>query len=72
MAPRPVAEVPPGIAALAAPFQDLSTLVILPQDNCYWYRHAGPVETTLLPLRTPAGRPICAQPPEPGTAATEA
>ena len=53
--------VPEGVAAIAAPFQDLQTAVLLPEDNCYWYSHAGPVETTLLPLRTTEGRPICVQ-----------
>ena len=31
----------------------------LPEDGCYWYEHVGPVETTMLPLRTAEGRPIC-------------
>jgi hypothetical protein len=30
-------------------------------DGCYWYRHIGPVETTMLPLLTVEGRPICTQ-----------
>jgi predicted small secreted protein len=47
------------VAALAAPYQDVSTARILPSDGCYWYLHEGPVEATLLPLRTAAGRPIC-------------
>ncbi len=52
---------PEGVAAMAAPYQDLQSAVLLPEDNCYWYSHAGPVETTLLPLRTTQGRPICLQ-----------
>jgi hypothetical protein len=49
------------IAALAAPYQDLSTVSRRPGDGCYWYRHVGPVETTMLPLRTPDGSPICSE-----------
>ena len=48
------------VAVLAAPYQDVSTARLLPRDGCYWYLHQGPVETTLLPLRTIDGRPICA------------
>jgi hypothetical protein len=51
------------IAALAAPYQDLSTVERRPGDGCYWYRHVGPVETTMLPLRTPEGNPICSGTP---------
>lgn len=53
---------PEDIAALAAPNQNLSTARLLPEDGCYWYSHQGPVETTLLPLRTREGRPICTRP----------
>lgn len=56
-----LAAVPEGVLSAAAPFQDLST-VQLRDDGCYWYRHSGPVETTLLPLLTVDGRPICARP----------
>jgi hypothetical protein len=52
--------IPEQVAALAAPYQDVSTARLLPRDGCYWYLHEGPVETTLLPLRTIDGRPICA------------
>ncbi len=52
--------IPEQVAALAAPYQDVSTARLLPRDGCYWYLHEGPVETTLLPLRTVNGRPICA------------
>lgn len=52
--------IPEQVAALAAPYQDVSTARLLPRDGCYWYLHEGPVETTLLPLRTVDGRPICA------------
>ena len=52
--------IPEQVAVLAAPYQDVSTARLLPRDGCYWYLHQGPVETTLLPLRTIDGRPICA------------
>lgn len=55
-------EVPEAVALLAAPWQDLSTARLRPEDGCYWYEHDGPVERTLLPLRTPEGRPICTAP----------
>ena len=48
------------LAALAAPDQDVATARLRPEDGCYWYRHAGRVETTELPLRTPGGQQICA------------
>lgn len=51
--------IPDQVVALAAPYQDVSTARLLPRDGCYWYLHQGPVETTLLPLRTIDGRPIC-------------
>jgi hypothetical protein len=61
--PTPVATtVPESIVALAAPNQDVQSARVLPEDGCYWYSHAGPVETTLLPLRTVNGNPICTQP----------
>lgn len=50
---------PENIAVLADPRQDLAAVRLLPEDGCLWYRHVGPVETTMLPLRTPDGRPIC-------------
>lgn len=50
---------PEQIVALAGPNQDLSTAYLRPEDNCYWYIHAGQVETTPLPLRTADGNPIC-------------
>ena len=53
---------PPELYALAAPGQDIASARLLPQDNCYWYEHRGQVETTLLPLTTADGRPICRQP----------
>jgi len=56
-----LAEVPEGVLAIAAPYQDLSAVRIMPEDGCYWYRHVGPVETTYLPLRTVDGNPICAK-----------
>lgn len=50
---------PEGVRALAGPNQNLDTARVLPEDGCYWYEYTGPVETTLLPLRTADGRPIC-------------
>jgi hypothetical protein len=58
-------DLPEGVVAMAAPNQDLASARVNPADGCYWYRHRGPVETTLLPLRTPKGNPICTRPVEP-------
>lgn len=55
------AEVMIQLSAMAAPYQDLQSVRLRPEDGCYWYRHVGPVETTMLPLRTVDGRPICTQ-----------
>ena len=55
------AAVPEAVVAMAAPYQDVSSARLMPEDGCYWYRHVGPVETTMLPLRTVGGRPICTQ-----------
>ncbi|SFN97979.1 hypothetical protein SAMN04487859_112102 [Roseovarius lutimaris] len=52
-------ELPEGVLAIVAPYQDLQAVRISPEDGCYWYRHVGPVETTMLPLRTVNGNPIC-------------
>ena len=60
-APNRVGSVSEAVAALAAPGQDLTKARLLPEDGCYWYRHVGPVETTMLPLRTPEGRTICTE-----------
>lgn len=57
-----VTNLPEEVVAMVAPNQDLTTARILPEDGCYWYSHKGPVETTLLPLRNVAGRPICTRP----------
>ena len=57
-----IAELPEGVLALAAPYQDLTAVRIDPTDGCYVYRHVGPVETTFLPLRSRTGRPICTRP----------
>lgn len=54
-------ELPEGVALIAAPYQNLQEVMLKPEDGCYWYRHVGPVETTMLPLRTVEGRPICTQ-----------
>ena len=58
---RFLAELPEEVVALAAPYQNLREVILRPEDGCYWYRHVGQVETTMLPLRTVAGRPICTQ-----------
>ncbi len=57
-------ELPEEVRAMAAPYQDLTSVRINPSNGCYVYRYAGPVETTFLPLRTVEGRPICTQRPE--------
>ena len=62
--PMPLAQVPEGVVAIAAPNQNLQTVRVQPEDGCYWYQYAGPVETTYLPLRSRDGRPICARPQE--------
>ncbi|HQV16321.1 MAG TPA: hypothetical protein PK620_15520 [Denitromonas sp.] len=54
-----IEELPEQVALLAAPYQNLQEVTLKPEDGCYWYRHVGPVETTMLPLRTVEGRPIC-------------
>lgn len=54
-------QVPAQVLAVAAPYQDLQTVWLNAEDGCYWYRHSGPVETTMLPLRTGAGKVICLQ-----------
>lgn len=58
-------ELPEGVLAIAAKNQDLATVRIDPTSGCYVYQHAGPVETTLLPLRAANGRPICSRPASP-------
>jgi len=57
-------ELPEGLAEAAAPGQNMHAIRIQPDDGCYWYEHVGPVETTLLPLLTRDGRPICSRPRE--------
>lgn len=56
--------VPERVIEIASPDQDLTRVRIDPVDGCYVYRYVGPVETTLLPLRTRDGRPICSRPAE--------
>ena len=58
-----ITELPEGVLAVAAPYQDLSAVRIDPLTGCYVYRHVNVVETTFLPLRTRDGRPICTRPP---------
>lgn len=54
-----VGNIPESVARLAAPDQDLSTARFMVEDGCYWYEHSGPVEVTLVPLRSEGGSPIC-------------
>lgn len=54
-------ELPEAVAEMADPSQDLTAVKLDPDDRCFWYRYDGPVETTMLPLRTRDGRPICAR-----------
>lgn len=49
------------VVALAAPYQNLNLVILKPEDGCFWYLHDGPVEMTLLPLRTAKGGLICTQ-----------
>ena len=58
-AATPGTPLPEEVMAVVAPDQDLTTVRLRPEDNCYWYLHSGPVETTLVPLRTVSGNPIC-------------
>ncbi|MCK0150692.1 hypothetical protein MWU54_11700 [Marivita sp. S6314] len=58
------APLPEQVLAIAAPNQNLSAARLDPSDGCYWYRYAGPVETTWLPLRTVQGNPICTRQPD--------
>ena len=51
--------IPNEVVAIAGPNQDLTTARLDPADDCYWYYHAGPVETTLVPLRAANGNQIC-------------
>ncbi|MDB6182581.1 hypothetical protein [Paracoccus fistulariae] len=51
--------IPNEVVAIAGPNQDLTTARLDPSDDCYWYYHAGPVETTLVPLRAANGNQIC-------------
>ncbi len=55
-----IGNVPEAVVELAGPGQDLTTARFQPEDGCYWYEHSGPVETTLVPLRSARGHPICA------------
>jgi hypothetical protein len=49
------------LMSLVAPGQDMSN-VRVESDGCYWYRYAGPVEVTYLPLLTRDDRMICTRP----------
>ena len=63
-----IKDLPEAVVGMAAPYQNLAAVRLLPDDGCFWYQHAGPVETTLLPLRTVKGNKICAKPQsEPAT-----
>jgi len=63
-----MSQAPEAVAALAAPNQDLTSVRLDPVSGCYMYRHAGPVETTPIPLRTADGRTICTAKTEPAPA----
>jgi hypothetical protein len=65
-------EVTEELIAMVEPTQSLSSVRILPEDGCYWYRYSGPVETTYLPLRTTEGRRICSEQAAEIAAAAEA
>lgn len=54
-------ELPEAVRTLAAPGQNIATARLRDEDGCYWYDHAGPVETTPIPLRTAEGSQICLQ-----------
>ncbi|MEO1536951.1 MAG: hypothetical protein AAFR73_04400 [Pseudomonadota bacterium] len=56
-------DLPEGLEELAAPNQNLDAVKLM-DDGCYWYQHNGPVETTMLPLRSKRGNPLCAAPAE--------
>lgn len=62
-------EVPEEVAQMAAPNQNLNTVKLM-EDGCFWYQHVGPVETTMLPLLSTRGRPICTAREEEAPAAT--
>ncbi|MEM9425834.1 MAG: hypothetical protein AAGA06_03945 [Pseudomonadota bacterium] len=55
-------DVPEDVVAIAAPNQNLNSVKLKEEDNCFWYEHVGPVETTLLPLRSKRGQHICMRP----------
>ncbi|MDA5095884.1 hypothetical protein O2N63_17475 [Aliiroseovarius sp. KMU-50] len=67
-----IKELPEAVLTIAAPYQDLTAVRIDPEDGCYVYRHAGPVETTFLPLRSVRGRPICTRPANVETESSQA
>lgn len=59
---RPVAQVTKdALREKAAGYQDLSDVRVDQRDGCLVYLHRGPVETTYLPLRNRADRPICTE-----------
>lgn len=59
-----VSDLPEEVLALVGPYQNTSNVRVNELDGCYEYLHAGPVESTYLPLRTKDGRPICTRAPE--------
>ncbi|MGB1216020.1 MAG: hypothetical protein ACPG4X_21840 [Pikeienuella sp.] len=56
-----IRDLPEQVIALVAPWQDLTMVLLSPDDSCYWYRHQGPVEATMIPLRSVSGGKICVQ-----------
>lgn len=57
--------------AMAGPNQNAQTARLRADDNCFWYRYDGPVETTELPLLTATGRHICGPEEEVAPVVTE-
>lgn len=57
----PGSQLPEDVLAIVGPGQDLASARLVPETGCYVYEHRNPVETTLLPLRTAEGNPICLQ-----------
>lgn len=57
--PSPDQQMLDSVFAMAGPNQNVQTARLRSDDNCYWYSHVGPVETTELPLLTAEGRHIC-------------
>ena len=70
--PSPEEQMLEQVKARAAPNQNVQSAYLRDDDNCYWFKYAGPVETTDLPLLTPEGRHLCAPRPAEVVAAAPA